>query len=99
MAHQDTHTHRTVIEDRTGYGAGMLVAVAAIILLALVAFAVLWTQPWDDNSSNTNPNVPGITDDSGGGGTGGGDSQDNSGGSGGGTNDGGTGGGDVQPPQ
>lgn len=82
MTH-DSHSHGTVIEDRTGAGAGMLVALAAIIVIALIAFAVLWTQPWDDNDGGgiADP-VPGIEDNSGGGG---------------GTDDG-AGGGGEQPP-
>lgn len=85
------HGHTTVVEDRSGSGAGMLVALAAIIVIALIAFAVLWTQPWDnDSGTGVGDAVPGIQDNSGGGGAGG-DTDDGAGdgGSGGGGSDGG----------
>ena len=89
MAHD--HGHTTVVEDRTGAGAGMLVALAAIIVIALIAFAVLWTQPWDDNDgAGVTDTVPGIEDNGGGGATDGGTDDGGTGG--------GTGGGGEQPP-
>lgn len=85
MAHgHDTHT---VVERDSANFAGPIVALVAIVLLALVAFAVLWAQPWDDDGGgDTTPGIsnpvddviPGDTDggtgggDTGGGGTGGG---------------------------
>ena len=92
MAHtHDSHSHGdVVIDDRTGPAAGLLVALAAVVILAIVAFAVIWAAPWDDDSDGvTEPSVPGITDDSGGGG---GDVVPDDGGTGGGDASGGEGG-------
>jgi hypothetical protein len=88
-----------------GYGSGALVALAAVVVLAVIAFAVLWTQPWDDDGGADT--TPGISDnivpdggDGGGtggdGGTGGGDGGGTGGGTGGG---GGTDGGGGAPAQ
>ncbi len=58
---------RTVVDRTGGSGAsGALVAIVAIVVLAAIAFAVLWTRPWDDNSTKNTGNQPGITDNSGG---------------------------------
>jgi hypothetical protein len=89
LAHtHDTHGHHEVDVVDRGAPAGALVAVAALLVLAVIAFALLWTQPWnDDGASTSNPNVPGVSDNGGGG-------TNDGGGSGGGTNDGGSSGGD-----
>lgn len=97
MAHtHDAHGHGSVdVVERDGAPYGALIALAAIVVLALIAFAVLWSQPWDDDGgTNTNPNVPGISDDSvpGGGGSGSDSTepqQPSDGGTGGGTDSGG----------
>ncbi len=57
-----THAHHSDVDTRgAGGGSGFAIAVLALLVLAAVAFAVLWTQPWDD-SSNTNNDVAPITD-------------------------------------
>jgi hypothetical protein len=61
-----------------------------VLVLLIVALAVLWAQPWDDDGDAGTPNVPAIGDDSGGGGAGAGDGGSGDGGSG----DGGSSGGD-----
>ena len=80
--HNDVQTTREVdvIDRGSGFGAGFMLAIATLLVLAVVGIAVLWARPWDDNSGvrNNNPNVPGISDNSGGGQSGGG--ADNSGG-------------------
>ena len=82
------HGHDTVVErdvvrdDGNGIAAGLILAVAVIVFLAVIGLALLFTQPWDEDGSGgglNNP-VPGTND---GGGTGEG--------GGGGTNNGGTG--------
>jgi hypothetical protein len=79
------------VVDRGGPAAGLLVAIAAVLILAIVAFAVIWAAPWDDDGDGiADPSVPGITDDIGGGGdvapvdgdTGGGDGSGGEGGDG-----------------
>jgi hypothetical protein len=61
VAHShDTHGHGAVVDRSAPLGA--LVAVVAILVLAVIAFAVLWTEPWEDDGGS--PSTPGITDDS-----------------------------------
>src|SRR5262245_482078 len=109
-AHHDVYTEHDIDVVETGGGrdvapvAGMLAIVAALLIVALIAFAVLWTRPWGGSSSNSTPNNPGISDNSGGGsgsggGTGGG--SQGGGGSSGGSQDGGgsQSGGGAQPSQ
>jgi hypothetical protein len=68
----------------------MIIAVGALIVFAVIALAVLWAAPWDDDGGVDTS--PGISDQIGGGGDGGtGGTDGGSGGTGGG--DGGTGGG------
>ena len=86
-----THSHDTHHVDRevivgsgAPFGTGLVLALAALLVLVIIAFALLWSRPWDNGgSSNSSPNVPGISDNSGGGGDTGGDTGggDNSGGS------------------
>lgn len=59
------HHDREVI-DRTGSGAGFLVGIAAIVAVVVIGLAVLWAAPWDENNTNTVPNVPDVTDNNGG---------------------------------
>lgn len=76
-AHDDLHTHREieVVDRGTGVGAGLMVAIAALLVVAIIGLAVVWSRPWDNGSSpNTNPN-PGISDNSGGGNNSGGGDQ------------------------
>jgi hypothetical protein len=77
------HAHRDddveIIERDRPFGAGLTVAIAVIVIMALLAFAVLWSRPWSSGSgSRTTPNQPGISDNGGGGSS----DQDNSGGGG-----------------
>ena len=97
MAHTHSDVHEVDVIDRdggTGLAAGVLLAVAAILVMGVIGLAVLFTRPWDDNSPNNNPTTaPGITDNGGG---------NNGTNNGGGTNtgSGGAGGGsDAQPSQ
>jgi hypothetical protein len=66
--HDEPAVHRdtTVIEDGhdagTGFGAGMMVAALAILAAVIIGLALLFTQPWDDDSAGTNPNVPDTSD-------------------------------------
>ncbi len=60
------HHDRQVIDRGGGTGAGMLIAVAALIAIVVIGLAVLWAAPWDDDGGNT-PNIPDVTDNSGGG--------------------------------
>ena len=69
MAHSSHSDHgRDVVVDSggNGFGSGLLLMLAALAIVAIVALAVLWAQPWDDDGDSS-PNVPGITDDTGGG--------------------------------
>jgi hypothetical protein len=93
MAHTHGDPHTTVVE-RDGYGAGMFMGLAIVLLLLIVGLALLFTQPWDDDDGGTNTS-PGIEDAVPG--EGGGDSgvPGNDGGESGGD---GSGGGEVQPP-
>jgi hypothetical protein len=59
-SHDDTHSRHVDVVERHGPGAGALVALAAIIIFAIVAFAVLYSRPWDDDGAADNS--PGITD-------------------------------------
>ncbi len=60
MAHTDSH-HVDVVDGRNGPGAGLMLAIAALVVIAVVALAVLFTQPWDDDGGVDTS--PGITDD------------------------------------
>jgi hypothetical protein len=74
MAHSHTyHDHDDVVVDRSaGFPAGVLVALALLLVVLIVGLAVLFSAPWDDDGGarNPQPNVPGIND--GGGNPGGG---------------------------
>lgn len=72
MAH--THHDVEVVGDggAAGFSAGMLALLATVLVIAIIAFAVLWTRPWDSNGSTNNNGNPGISDNSGGGQSGGG---------------------------
>lgn len=61
MAHTDSH-HVDVVDRRDGPGAGLMLAIAALVVIAVVALAVLFTQPWDDDNGGVDTS-PGITDD------------------------------------
>src|SRR6476619_131079 len=76
MAHTHSDAHTThhdvdVIETGAAPGAGpatgVLVVIATLLIVALIAFAVLWTRPWGGSSSHTTPNNQGIGDNRGGG--------------------------------
>lgn len=62
-----THAHHAdveVVESRdSSMATGLMVMVVALFVVAVIAFAVLWTRPWQ-SSSNTN-NRPAISDNSG----------------------------------
>ena len=96
--HNDVHRDVEIIERDGGRGVttGLMVAIAALVIFAIIALAVLFARPWDDGGANNNPNVPGVSDNSGGGNNNGG--AGDSGGSSGGDS-GGTSGGDAQPAQ
>jgi hypothetical protein len=38
----------------------MMIALAVLILAAVVALAVLWAAPWDDDDGGSTPQAPGI---------------------------------------
>ncbi len=85
MAHTHTDVHEVDVIDRGsgGIGAGLMLAIATLLVIAVIGLAVLWTRPWDGNGSTNNNNTnPGISDNSGGGngGSTGGGAGDNSGG-------------------
>jgi hypothetical protein len=87
--HGDPHSYREVdvIDRGSGVSAGIMLAIAALLLIVVIGLAVAWSRPWNSGgTNNNNPNVPGISDNSGGG----------NGGSGG-TNNGGGGGGQAAP--
>ena len=94
MAHSHDPHGDVAVVDR-GYGAGLLAALAVLLVLAVVGIALLWSQPWDDDGGADT--TPGIENPLEGGdpGTGGGTDD---GGTGGGTDGGTDGGGEVQPP-
>ena len=100
MAHTHHDTHDVIIDREGGPGvtAGLIAAIAVIVLVAVIGLAVLFSRPWDNGSSNNTPNVPGISDNSGGGGGGNGGG-DTGGSSGGDPSGAGSGGGDAQPAQ
>jgi hypothetical protein len=101
MAHaHDAHTHEVDVVERSGYGAGMMVAVATLLVLVVLGIVLLIAQPWDDGNGGTTPNVPGVGDNGGGGNNNGGGTTDGNNNSGsGGATDGGSGGGAQQPAQ
>jgi uncharacterized membrane protein YgcG len=97
MAHTHHDTHDVIIDREGGPGvtAGLIAAIAVIVLIAVIGLAVLFSRPWDSGNSNSTPSVPGISDNSGGGGgNSGGDTGNGSGG-----DSSGGGGGDAQPAQ
>lgn len=49
--------------DPTSLSAGLLVAVAAILMLTVIAVAVLWAAPWGDDALDP-PLAPGVPDSS-----------------------------------
>ena len=58
--HHETHGHEVARGDPTGFSA-MMIALAVLIVAAVVALAVLWAQPWDDDGGST-PQAPGVGD-------------------------------------
>ncbi len=76
-AHHDPHDHVEVVEGGAQYGSGLVIALITLLVLAILAFALIYARPWGSGSSHTNNN-PGISDNSG-----------ENGGSGGGSSDGG----------
>lgn len=56
--HMDDH-HDTVTRTDPGGFSAMMIALAVLIVAAVVALAVLWAQPWDDDGGST-PNVPDV---------------------------------------
>lgn len=72
--HFEPHDHTEIVESGTPFLSPFVLALVTLLILALLAFALLWSRPWGSGSSHTN-NTPGISDNSGGGtGTGGGGS-------------------------
>ena len=96
MTHADHGHHDTTVVERdgSGVGAGVMLGIATILLLAIIGLALLFTQPWDDDGDAglVDP-VPGINE---GGGTGEGTGEGTGGGTdecaGGGTDEGAGGG-------
>src|SRR5207237_9436922 len=77
MHYDEPHEHTEIVQTGTPFLSPFVIALVTLLILALLAFALLWSRPWGSGSSHTN-NPPGISDN-GGGGNGG-----NSGGGGGG---------------
>ena len=81
--HSDPHGHDVVTgTDPSGISA-MMIALAVLVVAAVVALAVLWAQPWDDDGGST-PQSPGVGEEipvpgEGDGGTGGGGTDGGSG--------------------
>jgi len=64
-----THAHHSDVEivegERTGVASGLLLMIAALLIVMVIAFAVLWSRPWDSSPRTNDNNVPAITDNSG----------------------------------
>jgi hypothetical protein len=74
--------------------AGMMFLILGIIVAAVIAFAVVAWQPWDDGDGSTNITnnpVPAQNNDSGGNNSGGGSNNNSGGSNSGGSNSGGSG--------
>lgn len=62
MAHthsSDTHGHDVVASSDPSGISAMMIALAVLVVAAVVALAVLWAQPWDDDGGST-PQAPGV---------------------------------------
>jgi hypothetical protein len=63
MAHthydSDSHGHDVATRTDPGGFSAMMIALAVLIVAAIVALAVLWAQPWDDDGDAT-PQAPGV---------------------------------------
>jgi hypothetical protein len=57
--HSEGHGHDVVTRSDPGGFSAMMIALAVLIVAAVVALAVLWAQPWDDDNGST-PDAPGI---------------------------------------
>ena len=65
MHYEEPHEHTEIVETGTPFLSPFVIALVTLLILALLAFALLWSKPWG-GSSHTN-NTPGISDNSGGG--------------------------------
>lgn len=61
MAHTHYDDHPDTVVTRTDPGgfSAMMIALAVLVIAAVVALAVLWAAPWDDDGGST-PQAPGI---------------------------------------
>ena len=80
MHYDEPHEHTEIVETGSPFLSPFVIALVTLLILALLAFALLWSRPWGSGSSHTN-NTPGISDNSGGGNGGDNSGGGNSGGS------------------
>src|SRR5256714_8236292 len=69
MHYDEPHEHTEIVETGTPFLSPFVIALVTLLILALLAFALLWSRPWGSGSSHTN-DTPGISDNGGGGGGG-----------------------------
>lgn len=56
-----THVHHDSVEVRDGSGGpvmGFMLGIVGLVVVLIIAFAVLWARPWDDNGGGTTIDTP-----------------------------------------